>query len=710
VPKDTETIELYVDASADFGGPFSFNVVSQRGGKPVPLSAALGNMDLQSYKWNNLPRKGRIVCEPRDGGDLWPDLRKGRWLLLVLKLKSIPAGGICIQRSLFMDGLGGRMKILPHQGGRDGSGNNVCSSMLPVAVHAHRSISSQSSNQALNITVRIPHLATCTAAAGLTAKYKLSLTDAITESLMLGDVISGYAVYFLNCSTRPAAVGIDVNFQVTLPEMVATPTPVPTPIPTTRSKQLPPGTRVVFHSLGTDGVVIESGVRGEVGEIATQYQHHLSVALNGEYGVVIDFAAKKGRYEIRVETTRDTVFVKPTCVSMVDRDIEDRLQRTAQGIAAPRPQGINRMVTYILAPRFQRMLNMRLLTLRHPGNWKAKGWISVERAAMMVAKAPVDCVVGPWVGWTLDSCPHGDALDITIHKERIRRCGAQGSSGRARDPPPLALPYYYQVNKSRAVSIPAAFGGEECPIRTAAITCSLQASDKNRSSELQCPLHCSLGAWSSWSNCPVSCAREHANGTTNANFHSRQRTVIHGPKFGGVACAATVQHQLCNIAPCPVDCTFSDWLQCSACSIGCSRKQQDPIGQLKNPQTRTEHGVRACTRTVVGPARHGGLACKLGSKSWVEQHLVHEGLPCRKCCGEEECQAVREERHDFQERERLKKKEEKKSAWKTEQIKAWGGKMGESIVVKWVSPYSSCTIPYSSCTIPYSSCTIPHPS
>merc|ERR1719316_267413 len=89
-----------------------------------------------------------------------------------------------------------------------------------------------------------------------------------------------------------------------------------------------------------------------------------------------------------------------------------------------------------------------------------------------------------------------------------------------------------------------------------------------------CAVDCVMDKWEEWSECSRACG----GGAT-----ARHRTVVQEPSEGGVPCGETTQEQLCNIEPCDLDCTLTEWSEWSTCSKSC----------MKGHKTRYRHVLHA---------------------------------------------------------------------------------------------------------------------
>jgi len=151
---------------------------------------------------------------------------------------------------------------------------------------------------------------------------------------------------------------------------------------------------------------------------------------------------------------------------------------------------------------------------------------------------PVNCEVGAWSAWS--TCD--------------RSCGGGSQT------------------QTRVVLTQAAHGGSACPALRQTQPCNTH----------NCPVHCDVSGWSSWSACSAACG---------GGSQRQTRTITVQPAYGGNACPTLVNTQNCNMQSCPVNCAVTSWSAWSACSKTCGS------------------GLQVSTRSVVVYAAFGGTAC-----------------------------------------------------------------------------------------------------
>ena len=165
---------------------------------------------------------------------------------------------------------------------------------------------------------------------------------------------------------------------------------------------------------------------------------------------------------------------------------------------------------------------------------------------------PIDCQVSDWKPWSECSVTCGD-----------------GSKSRERE-----------------VSIPAEFGGEECPLLIESDSCT----------NGPCAVDCKLTEWSEWE--PAECP------TCGGGQQGRKRSVETEAQHGGEECDPKMDDlRVCENSPCPVDCVLEPLPPWPDCTVTCGG------------------GTQTRTRGIAQEAEHGGTECDAAA-------LEPETQPC----------------------------------------------------------------------------------
>jgi hypothetical protein len=175
---------------------------------------------------------------------------------------------------------------------------------------------------------------------------------------------------------------------------------------------------------------------------------------------------------------------------------------------------------------------------------------NVQYQVCNVFICPVDCKVTAWSKWNTCSAT----------------CGMAG----------------FKRAKRKITGLPK-FNGKKCPPIVKLVGC-------NRS---PCPVDCKATSWSKWGHsldgsdgAPRECSNK-----CGAGRHSRKRTIIGHPKFGGKKCGSTVEARACTGLDCSVQCETTKWSTFTKCNAKCGG------------------GMTSRSRSIVSHAKHGGYKC-----------------------------------------------------------------------------------------------------
>jgi hypothetical protein len=240
---------------------------------------------------------------------------------------------------------------------------------------------------------------------------------------------------------------------------------------------------------------------------------------------------------------------------------------------------------------------------------------------------PVHCEVSGWTSWAACNADCGGGLKQRTRKVTVPAAFSGDKCPSLKDTAVCNVhpcPVHCKVSnwgdwgkcnaecgggkkhRTRTVTIDAKFEGDVCPSLTAVESCNTQP----------CPVHCVVSDWSTYSACTKSCG----TGTK-----SRKRTVTVDAKFDGNPCPRLAESGACNEHKCPVDCAVGAWTKWGACSKSCE------LGQQKRE------------RTISKSAAHGGKGCPaLAEKTNCNSHkcpvdcavtAYSKWAECTKSCG-----------------------------------------------------------------------------
>jgi hypothetical protein len=208
--------------------------------------------------------------------------------------------------------------------------------------------------------------------------------------------------------------------------------------------------------------------------------------------------------------------------------------------------------------------------------------------------ADYDCAVGGWASW--GSCSltcGGDGLQLRT-RPVLRRWGRAGSHC-----PPVSqtqacnngdCPVHCQVSnwESWTPCTRSCDGGSQQRSRTV-VTSPANGGfvcpdlEAVRACKTQCcPVDCHASGFTAWTACTVSCG---------AGWRTRTMTIVSLPSCGGALCGAQEEQELCNPGNCPVHCTVGEWNPFGPCSKSCGA------------------GKRVRRRRVVTQVAHNGTIC-----------------------------------------------------------------------------------------------------
>mmetsp|Transcript_63572 Transcript_63572/g.151635 ORF Transcript_63572/g.151635 Transcript_63572/m.151635 type:complete len:826 (+) Transcript_63572:40-2517(+) len=104
--------------------------------------------------------------------------------------------------------------------------------------------------------------------------------------------------------------------------------------------------------------------------------------------------------------------------------------------------------------------------------------------------------------------------------------------------------------------------------------------------EAPCPVDCTLSEWSAWSKCSSDCG---------GGDQYRTRSVERVGLYGGLKCDSTMQAQACNLQACDAGCHTSEWSEWGECSTRCRWSEDATAGRSRRSrQIEEEQGPSSC--------------------------------------------------------------------------------------------------------------------
>jgi len=120
---------------------------------------------------------------------------------------------------------------------------------------------------------------------------------------------------------------------------------------------------------------------------------------------------------------------------------------------------------------------------------------------------------------------------------------------------------------------------------------SEERSEERTCGNIACPSDCAFAPWTAWSNCPVSCG---------GGKSIRNRSKIHDPLNGGAECKDETASKPCNEQVCPGSCVMEHWSTWSVCSKTCGGGESNRhrhISKLPDPGGKPCPNETESTRT-----------------------------------------------------------------------------------------------------------------
>jgi len=247
---------------------------------------------------------------------------------------------------------------------------------------------------------------------------------------------------------------------------------------------------------------------------------------------------------------------------------------------------------------------------------------------------PVDCVWGPWSGWSACDAACGEGKQ---RRSRFIKVNADFAGLECEGPfeeeqgcqlvacPVDAVWDQWQEwapcdeacgpgwhTRVRSMEVEAQFGGRPA---------------EGPSFEMQgcqakpCPVDCVVSAWKTEGTCSVSCG---------GGDQKEERTIKQEALHGGFSCPTDLERTVaCNENPCPVDCVLSAWTRNGECSVSCGGGNREEVRTVITP---TADGGRGCDAPLSRNKPCGDVPCPVDCV-WGQWSRFGD---CTKTCGDGE--------------------------------------------------------------------------
>jgi len=245
---------------------------------------------------------------------------------------------------------------------------------------------------------------------------------------------------------------------------------------------------------------------------------------------------------------------------------------------------------------------------------------------------PVDCEWDDWSEWEACSITCGKGV---MRRSRIRKvyekdgghtCYGYEDDEKACESEPCPVDCSLGSWTKWSECSSSCGGGEQMRTRqivvmAAAGGVACNTSDLRQTAtceDMPCPVHCEWDHWSEWSTCTKECE----GGVT---YRHRAEGVV--AEYGGKQCEGSADEEMmCNAHGCPVDCKFDEWSEWSDCSKSCNS------------------GNRTAARLLITAPQWGGQPCDGGimKTEWCNEQPCPEDCSwgdwshysiCSKTCG-----------------------------------------------------------------------------
>jgi len=180
-------------------------------------------------------------------------------------------------------------------------------------------------------------------------------------------------------------------------------------------------------------------------------------------------------------------------------------------------------------------------------------------------------------------CPSASINDCDVDAWIPTECSVSCDDACPDPSDPYACGGWQQIY--RKVVVPADSCGLRCPELVRSKKCN----------QIKCPVNCEMSEWSGWSKCTADC---------EGGVQGHTRSVLMKPMNGGSSCNTIEESRPCNTESCDRDCTLTEWVPWSPCSMACGGGFQDRVkhvliptrgfGKCPKADTALRFGSREC--------------------------------------------------------------------------------------------------------------------
>jgi len=182
-------------------------------------------------------------------------------------------------------------------------------------------------------------------------------------------------------------------------------------------------------------------------------------------------------------------------------------------------------------------------------------------------------------------CPSASINDCDVDAWIPTECSVSCDDHCPDPSDPYACGGWQQIN--RKVVVPPDSCGLQCP----------ELARSKKCNQIKCPVNCEMSEWSGWSKCTADC---------EGGVQAHTRSILTKPMNGGDSCNTVEEARPCNTMSCDRDCSLTEWVPWSPCSVACGGGFQERVKHVLIP-TR---GYGKCPKADT-PFRYENRECNV---------------------------------------------------------------------------------------------------